>query len=149
MEPGIYAVRVDGGEPERVVNSGFDAHFGASGDRVCVRLQGGFLEMTAAKDPETETDFLAQLPAQLPREYYLVESAEMVEATSALGEAGHCDDALRTALDESGFLELGLDDETGWLEATRLRAPGDSRTVLGAGFVVAQQLGAMGLEHPA
>jgi alkylation response protein AidB-like acyl-CoA dehydrogenase len=50
----------------------------------------------------------------------LLEKYVDLEATSALGEAGHCDDALRTALDESGFLELGLDDETGWLEATQL-----------------------------
>ena len=43
-----------------------------------------------------------------------------LETTGSLGEAGRCDDALRTALDESGFLALGLDDETSWLEATQL-----------------------------
>ncbi len=34
MEPGIYVVDVNGGEPERISESGFDAHFDAGGERV-------------------------------------------------------------------------------------------------------------------
>ncbi len=34
MEPGIYVAPAAGGEAERVAKSGFDAHFGAAGDRV-------------------------------------------------------------------------------------------------------------------
>ena len=34
MEPGIYVVPTDGGEPLRVSKSGFEAHFGATPDRV-------------------------------------------------------------------------------------------------------------------
>ncbi len=34
MEPGIYVVPTAGGEATRVAKSGFDAHFGATGDRI-------------------------------------------------------------------------------------------------------------------
>ena len=34
MEPGIYVVPAAGGDAERIARSGFDAHFGAAGDRV-------------------------------------------------------------------------------------------------------------------
>lgn len=50
----------------------------------------------------------------------LLEKHVDLEATTALGVAGSCDDALRAALEESGFLDLGLDDETSWLEAAQL-----------------------------
>ena len=40
-----------------------------------------------------------------------------LDATTALAAEGALDTALRTDLEEAGFLELALDDETGWLDA--------------------------------
>jgi len=54
------------------------------GDRVCVRLEGAKLEMTAAMVREAKADILDELPSQVRRDYYLVESAEIVEAMTAL-----------------------------------------------------------------
>ena len=40
-----------------------------------------------------------------------------LDATTALAAEGALDTALRADLEEAGFLELALDDETGWLDA--------------------------------
>lgn len=40
LEPGIYVVDAEGGEPERIVDSGSDAHFAAAPDRVYFTASG-------------------------------------------------------------------------------------------------------------
>jgi hypothetical protein len=54
------------------------------GDRVCVRLEGAKLEMTAAMIREANVDIMDKLPSQVRTDYYLVKSAEIVEAMTAL-----------------------------------------------------------------
>lgn len=55
------------------------------GDRVCVKLQGIALEMTEAIIRGTDEDILGQLPTELREGYYLVQSADIVDARTALG----------------------------------------------------------------
>lgn len=43
-----------------------------------------------------------------------------LEATTALAAEGRMDTALRAELEQAGFLDLALDDETGWLDAALL-----------------------------
>ena len=54
------------------------------GDRVCVRLDGAVLEMTAAVVREADEDIMGKLPRQARSNYFYVESAEIVDAQSAL-----------------------------------------------------------------
>ena len=54
------------------------------GGRVCVRLEGTTLEMTAAMVPKVGEDIIDELPSQALRDYVLVESAEIVDAQTAL-----------------------------------------------------------------
>jgi hypothetical protein len=54
------------------------------GDRVCVRLEGAWLEMMAATVREVNEDIIDELPPQARTDYCLVESAEIVEAMTAL-----------------------------------------------------------------
>ena len=57
---------------------------GRGGDRVAVRLEGVTLEMTAAIVRQAGEDIMDQLPKQARRNYFLVESVEMVEAQAEL-----------------------------------------------------------------
>ena len=54
------------------------------GDRVCVKLEGAKLEMTAAMVRVANEDIMNQLPRQARSNYFLVESAKIVEAQTAL-----------------------------------------------------------------
>jgi hypothetical protein len=54
------------------------------GDRVCVRLDGAVLEMTAAVVREADEDIMGKLPRQARSNDFYVESAEIVDAQSAL-----------------------------------------------------------------
>ena len=47
----------------------------------------------------------------------LLEQYAGPERAIALNDKGEYDQALETALDDGGFLDVGLGDETGWLEA--------------------------------
>ena len=51
MEPGIYVVGIDDGEPERISDSGFEPHFGRSGDRVFFSDDGEDNETAAQEHP--------------------------------------------------------------------------------------------------
>lgn len=53
------------------------------GERVCVQLRGDLLELTSAT--VEDQDITSQLPPQMMHEYYLVQSAQLVDARSALG----------------------------------------------------------------
>lgn len=53
-------------------------------DRVCVRLEATELEMTAAIVREADKDIMDELPPQARTDYYLVESAEIIDAMTAL-----------------------------------------------------------------
>jgi len=50
----------------------------------------------------------------------LLEKHVDLEATSALAAEGRMDAALRAELEQAGFLDLALDDETSWLDAVLL-----------------------------
>jgi hypothetical protein len=54
------------------------------GDRVCVRLDGAVLEMTAAVVRAADEDIMDDLPRQARTNFFYVESAEIVDAQSAL-----------------------------------------------------------------
>jgi hypothetical protein len=54
------------------------------GDSVCVRLEGEKLEMTAAIIREAKMDIKDELPTQVRRDYYLVESVDIVDAWTAM-----------------------------------------------------------------
>ena len=54
------------------------------GDRVCVRLEGATLEMTAAIVPKVNEDIIDELPSHAFSDYVLVELAEIVDAQTAL-----------------------------------------------------------------
>ena len=47
----------------------------------------------------------------------LLEKRVDLDATTAFAAEGELDTALRAELEEAGFLDLALDDETGWLDA--------------------------------
>jgi len=55
------------------------------GESVCVRIQGVALEMAEAIIRGSDEDILDQLPSQLREDYYLVQSADIVDALTALG----------------------------------------------------------------
>ena len=54
------------------------------GDRVCVRMDGAVLEMTAAVVRAADEDIMDDLPRQARTNFFYVESAEIVDAQSAL-----------------------------------------------------------------
>lgn len=54
------------------------------GDRVCVKLDGAVIEMTAAVIRAADEDIMGQLPRQARANYFYVEYAEIVDAQSAL-----------------------------------------------------------------
>jgi hypothetical protein len=58
--------------------------FQQGGDRVCVKLEGTKLEMTAAIVRQVNEDILNKLPRQARTNYFLVETVEIVEAQTAL-----------------------------------------------------------------
>ena len=64
--------------------SEFNRKIGKGGDRVAVRLKGVKLEMTAARVRGADRDMLDRLPQEARSNYFLVESAEMVSARTAL-----------------------------------------------------------------
>ena len=54
------------------------------GDRVCVKLDGAVIEMTAAVIRVADEDIMGQLPRQARTNYFYVEYAEIIDAQSAL-----------------------------------------------------------------
>lgn len=60
--------------------SQFETRFKNDGDRIFVRLEGEALEMTSAIVREWNEDVMDQYPAQMRDGYYLVTSAEVIEA---------------------------------------------------------------------
>lgn len=54
------------------------------GERVCVKLQGESLTLTAAIVREMNRDIINELPPQVHRKYFFVESAELIDAQKAL-----------------------------------------------------------------
>ena len=54
------------------------------GDRVCVKLDGAVIEMTAAVVRAVDEDILGKLPRQARSNFFYVEYAEIVDAQSAL-----------------------------------------------------------------
>ena len=67
--------------------SEFNSRIGKGGDRVAVRLEGVKLEMTAAMVRGADQDMLDRLPQEVRSNYFLIESAEMVAAQTALEES--------------------------------------------------------------
>jgi hypothetical protein len=63
------------------------ASFKEGGDRVCVKLEGKMLEMTSVIVRKADEDILDQLPNQARDDYFLVESAEIVDAQAALNDS--------------------------------------------------------------
>jgi hypothetical protein len=53
-------------------------------DNVCLKMEGAELEMTAAIIPRENMDIMDDLPPQARRDYYLVQSADIVDAATAL-----------------------------------------------------------------
>ena len=54
------------------------------GEQVCVKLEGKVLKLTSAIVRGANEDILDRLPPQMRHEYYLVESAEIVDTQTAL-----------------------------------------------------------------
>ncbi|MCP3914767.1 MAG: hypothetical protein GY711_04305 [bacterium] len=54
----------------------------SGGDRVCVKLDGDVLQLASAT--AADQDITGQLPPQLMHDYFLVQSAKIVDAKSAL-----------------------------------------------------------------
>ena len=52
--------------------------------RVCVKLEGEIIKLTSAKVRKANEDITDQLPPQVKHNYYLVESAEIIDAKTAL-----------------------------------------------------------------
>ena len=67
--------------------SEFNRRIGKGGDRVAVRLEGARLEMTAALVRGAGHDMLDQLPQEVRSNYFLIESAEVVSARTALEQS--------------------------------------------------------------
>ncbi|MFC1936970.1 hypothetical protein ACFLWY_00250 [Chloroflexota bacterium] len=64
------------------VISQHEKYFKNDGDRIFVKLEGEALKMTSAIMREWNADVMDQLPAQTRHGYYLVKSAEIIEARS-------------------------------------------------------------------
>lgn len=64
--------------------SEFNDRIGQGGDRVAVRLEGVQLEMTAAIVRGAGQDMVDRLPQEVRRNYFLIESVEIVAAQAAL-----------------------------------------------------------------
>lgn len=62
----------------------YQASINQSGKRVCVRLGGDVLKLESAIVRQDSQDITNELPPQMRHEYYLVKSAEMVDAQQAL-----------------------------------------------------------------
>jgi hypothetical protein len=63
------------------------ASFKDGGDRVCVKLEGKMLEMTSVIVRKVDEDIIDQLPNQARDNYFLVESAEIVDAEASLNDS--------------------------------------------------------------
>jgi hypothetical protein len=61
--------------------------FKEGGDRVCVKLEGKLLEMASVIVREVGEDIIDQLPNRARGNYFLVESAEIVDAQDALDDS--------------------------------------------------------------
>jgi hypothetical protein len=63
------------------------ASFKEGGDRVCVQLEGKMLEMTSVIVRKEDEDIIDQLPKQTRENYFLVESAEIVDTQETLEDS--------------------------------------------------------------
>ena len=57
-----------------------ERNFANDGDRIFVKLSGEVLKLTRAVIREVDGDVTDQLPSQMRHDYYLVDSAEIIEA---------------------------------------------------------------------
>jgi hypothetical protein len=69
------------------VLSEHEASFKEGGDRVSVKLEGKMLEMTSVIVRKVDEDIIDQLPNQARYNYFLVESAEIVDTQDALTDS--------------------------------------------------------------
>jgi hypothetical protein len=64
--------------------SEFNKNIGNDGDRVCVRLQGEILKLTSAVVRELNQDITKELPPAIHKEYFFVQSAELMNFQQAM-----------------------------------------------------------------
>jgi hypothetical protein len=57
------------------------------GDRICVKLEGEILEMTNAFLRKNKRNITRQLPSQMRRDYFLVQSADIIESDIVLEDS--------------------------------------------------------------
>ena len=60
--------------------SQYERNFRNDGDRIFVKLEGEVLKMTSIINRKWNADVMDQFPAQMKHGYYLVKSAEIIEA---------------------------------------------------------------------
>ena len=60
--------------------SQYEKNFRNGGDRIFVKLEGEALEMTSIINRKWNSDVMDQFPARMRHGYYLVKSAEIIEA---------------------------------------------------------------------
>ena len=60
--------------------SQYERNFSNDGDRIFVKLEGEALKMTSIINRKWNADVMDQFPAQMKHGYYLVKSAEIIEA---------------------------------------------------------------------
>ena len=69
------------------VLSAHEASIKEGGDRVCVQLEGKMLEMISVIVRKEEDDIIDEMPKQTRENYFLVESAEIVDTQEALEDS--------------------------------------------------------------
>jgi hypothetical protein len=60
-----------------------EASLRQGGERVCIKLKGGVLELTSARVRQGNEDVTDQLPPQIQHDYYLIESVERIPTQAA------------------------------------------------------------------
>ena len=69
------------------VLSAHEASIKEGGNRVCVQLEGKMLEMMSVIIRKEDEDIIDQLPKQTRKNYFFVESAEIVDTQEALEDS--------------------------------------------------------------